>query len=577
MMNEFNAVKDYRISFIEDNKYWYVQCPYDMTVVAYLKKVPNVYFNRKSRLWHFPKFRSREFNQFKAHFNVKDPASDEIQKKERFENIPPLPDLSPEVDAFLTNTLKMIPFPYQKKGIAYGLEKKHTFVADDMGLGKTLQSISMVMASGLFPCLVVCPSTLKDNWKKEWMMVAGKRAMVLNDAVKTSWPTYHEVGMCDVFITNYESLSKYFVQEFTNGPDEPLKLPHIIFRKNIEKFKSMVIDESHKCRNPDTIQAKLVKGISKGKEMVLCLTGTALVNSPRDLISQLGILERLKVFGGKDEFIKRYVEVGKNKKPGNLKELNYYLHLNCYYRREKHEVLKDLPDKTRQIIQCEITNRKEYDQAENNFVSYLRNIKKCSDEEIERKLRGQLMVQMGILKQISAKGKLRDLKEYMEDLLYAGHKVVIFCYLTEIIQSIKKMFPGSLTIYGEDTNEQRARSIELFQKDSNSKVIICNYKSGGVGITLTASSRVLFVEYPWTFADCSQCEDRCHRIGQKDNVECGYFLGKDTIDEYCYDVIQKKKSMHDIVNGSTANIKEDVVDMLISLFTRKKGKPVEDF
>ena len=97
-------------------------------------------------------------------------------------------------------------------------------------------------------------------------------------------------------------------------------------------------------------------------------------------------------------------------------------------------------------------------------------------------------------------------------------------------------------------------------------IIICSIKAAGVGLTLTASSNVAFVEFPWTYADCCQCEDRAHRIGQKDSVTCYYFLGRRTIDEKVYRIIQEKKNIANAVTGSTEDIEENIVDMVARIF-----------
>ena len=104
------------------------------------------------------------------------------------------------------------------------------------------------------------------------------------------------------------------------------------------------------------------------------------------------------------------------------------------------------------------------------------------------------------------------------------------------------------------------------------QVIICNIKSGGVGITLTASSRVSFIELPWHPADCEQCEDRTHRIGQKNSVQCNYLLGLNTIDEYIYSIIEKKRLIVNQVTGAEDNIETSVVDDFINLFSAEKLK-----
>lgn len=88
-------------------------------------------------------------------------------------------------------------------------------------------------------------------------------------------------------------------------------------------------------------------------------------------------------------------------------------------------------------------------------------------------------------------------------------------------------------------------------------LIVCSIKAAGVGLTLTASSNVAFVELPYTYADCCQCEDRAHRIGQKDNVTCYYLLGKNTIDSVLYSLIHKKKSIANQIMATDDEIPND--------------------
>ena len=138
---------------------------------------------------------------------------------------------------------------------------------------------------------------------------------------------------CEVFITNYESLQKFFVKKINRRPHCTLKLADIEFNQNINIFKSVIIDEIHKCKDVTTLQAKLVKGISNGKEVKIGLTGTMVVNKPIDAASQLSIVDGLKNFGGYSHFVKKYCS--KDASIDNLKQMNEILRKNCYYRREK--------------------------------------------------------------------------------------------------------------------------------------------------------------------------------------------------------------------------------------------------
>ena len=225
-------------------------------------------------------------------------------------------------------------------------------------------------------------------------------------------------------------------------------------------------------------------GISKEKPVTYLLSGTPLVNKPKDLIPQLHIMGMLSKFGGYKYFVNRYCS-GPNE-ASNLRELNYLLNLHCFYQRAKEDVLKDLPAKTRQTILCDISNRKEYMDAERDLIKYLREYRDASDEQQRRAKRGEVIVRIN-----------------------------------------------------------------------------------GVGLTLTASSRVAFVEFPWTYADCEQCEDRAHRIGQKNNVSCYYFLGEKTIDEDIYKIIQTKKSIAQTVTGTVDQVEENVIDAIMNIFNQK--------
>ncbi len=556
-----------------------VAFPYDHNKVMAVKAIPGAKSYGPQYGWFIPKYRQRELDQLKKRFGINDPNDAAVDYPESFDQIPELPAL--DVSIPLNRPL----FPFQEKGVAYCRKNKKVIIGDQPGLGKTCQFIATIVSLNAFPCLVICPASLKLNWQREWMEVAGRRSMIISDRVKSTWQTYYNVGMVDVFIVNYESLKKYFVQHGWNKPkDGQFKLKDIPFRDNISVFKSIGVDESHKCKDGTTQQAKFVMGICKGKEYVYELTGTPVVNRPKDLLSQLTVIDKLRDivshipqpvdrygklsdFSGYKRFLNRYCGGGND--ATNLKELNYRLSTTCFYRREKKEVLKDLPDKLRQVVLCEISNRAEYTKAENEFVEYLKNVRGCTDAEIRKKLRGEVMVKIGILKQISARGKMNEVEEYIGEILDAGKKVIVFCSLREIGDKLMAMLPGAVMIRGGMTPEEKDTSVTRFQKDPNVKVIICSIKAAGVGLTLTASSRVVFVEFPWTFADCEQCEDRSHRYGQKDSVQCAYFLGENTIDRYCYELIQKKKTISQTVTGAVDEVSEEIIDQLLNLFNQK--------
>jgi SWI/SNF-related matrix-associated actin-dependent regulator 1 of chromatin subfamily A len=402
------------------------------------------------------------------------------------------------------------------------------------------------------------------------MQWAGWQAIIMSDSIKKSWKEIIRVGAGRVFIVNYESLKKYFVAEIRK-PDakSPLRLNHIHFDEGINAFKSVVIDESHRVKDYKTQQSKFTLGVCKGKQIIIGLTGTPVVNKPRDLYAQLAIIGQDQNFGGYKGFMDRYCEGYDG--AANLKELNFKLTKHCFYRREKKDVLTELPDKMRQIVLCDINTREEYAHALADLENYLRQYKNAPDEKIASALRGEVMVRIGILKNISARGKLQDVFETVNEVIESGEKMVLFVHLKEVVQALKARYPDALTITGDDSTSARDIAVDSFQNNRLCKLIICSIKAAGVGLTLTAASRVAFVELPWHAADCEQCEDRCHRIGQKDSVQCIYFLGKDTIDEHIYSIIDKKRGIAGEITGAKDNVQMEVIDMLSSSLFSKKG------
>ena len=460
----------------------------------------------------------------------------------------------------LKHNLRVEPYPYQREGILFGLEKRRLIIGDEPGLGKTLQSIGIADCANAYPCLVICPASLKINWQREFEKFTDKKALVLDNSTRTTWPYLLQMGMYQIAIVNYESLRKYFVWDIkANGS---FRLKDVVFCPEINRFRSVIIEESHRVKDPGAQQTIFTKGITTGKPYIVLLSGTPVVNRPHDLVAQLSIMERLKEFGGRGKFLSDYGE-----KDSDLSELSRQLYEKCMIRREKKTVLTDLPDKTRVDLYVDISNREEYDVAENDLRRYLEEYTECTDVEIRRKMRMKALVKFMTLRSLSAKGKVKQAVDFIKTHLANDKPLVVFCSYHDIVDALKKQFPKAVTITGRESLVEKQAAVDSFQ-GGHSKLAICSIKAAGVGLTLTASSSVAFVEFPWTYADCCQCEDRCHRIGQKENVTCYYLLGERTIDHKLYQIIQDKKSIANQILGADDDIPTDQLyfDELVNLF-----------
>lgn len=466
----------------------------------------------------------------------------------------------------LKHNLRVEPYDYQKEGILAGLRWHRFLIGDEPGLGKTLQSIGVVDCANAYPCLVICPSSLKINWQREFEKFTNKKALVLDNAVMTTWPYLLRMGMQQVAVVNYESLRKYFVWDITKREKGGgFRLKDVVFNPEIKLFKSIIIDESHRVKDPSAQQSIFARGIAEGKEYRILLSGTPVVNRPADLIAQLSIMGRLPEFGGRTKFLAEYGggEISRERRgkeeddaPRNLEKLSSELYARCMIRREKSKVLTQLPDKTRTDLIVDISNRDEYMLAEHDLAEYLRQYTECDNIDIRRKMRMEALVKFMTLRSLSAKGKVKQAIDFTRTFLANGKPLILFCSLHEIVDEIKKAFPKAVSVTGRDSMMQKQAAVDAFQS-GKAQLIICSIKAAGVGLTLTASSNVAFVELPYTYADCCQCEDRAHRIGQKDNVTCYYLLGKNTIDSVLYSLIHKKKSIANQIMATDDEIPND--------------------
>lgn len=474
----------------------------------------------------------------------------------------------------LKHNLRVEPYEYQREGICFGLEHKRIIIGDEPGLGKTLQSIGIVDTANAYPCLVICPSSLKINWQREFEKFTDKSALVLDNNVRTTWGYLLSMGVHQVAIVNYESLRKFFVWDIRGG--KQFRLKDVVFNPQIQAFKSIIIDESHRVKDPSAQQTIFTKGLSVGKDWCILLSGTPVVNRPEDLIAQLSIMNRLGEFGGRAKFIADYCTDPKDKtaEPAvPLSELSRQLYNTCMIRREKAKVLPQLPDKTRVDLYIEISNDKEYNLAAEDLAAYLQEYTECTDWEIRRKMRMEALVRFMTLRSLATKGKIAQTVDFIRTFLDSGKKLIVFCSLHEIVDELQKIFPRAVTVTGRDSSVNKQASVDAFQNNPNVQLIICSIKAAGVGLTLTAASDVAFIELAWTYADCCQCEDRAHRIGQKDNVTCYYLLGRGTIDHTIYRLIHRKKSIANEIMNADDEIPTDEMyfNELVKSFLNTSG------
>lgn len=559
-----------------DKNAFVVYFPHNPSLFKAIMSVTGAKYNRENRYVNVPLAQNKELKKFgeKYGFRMTD------KGRAMLNNITENFTASYKADKVDLNLpMKLQPYPFQSAGIDYCIKNKQVIIGDEMGLGKTPQGMAVPLALDSYPCLIICPKSLKLNWQDEVHKFTHKKAMIVTKSNAIHLQRYYEMGMAQYFIINFEGARTIFTKEIkkieiTKGKNAGDKYDRVYPHDFALIFKSVIIDEAHECRNAKTLRYKTIKPIINKADIRLCLTGSPIVKSTSDLASLLELIGRINDFGGRFKFVRDYNNLKRDnfsakEMPADLKDLNIKLRSLCFIRREKYQVLRELPDKIRQIIRVDIDNGDEYNQALNMFQAWM--IEKDYDEDkIGRAMKAEVLVRIGVLKKLAAKGKLSALKEFLSDIINSNEKIVVFCWFLETARYIGDNFDNVLFITGDQSDEEVNRNKKLFQdKNSKNKIIVVTYKRGGVGHTLTAASKVAFIELGWTYKDQSQAEDRCHRIGQDNAVNCYYFLGKNTIDEDIYEIIEQRREMEKDATGGTTEIKTKVSDFITKRLLKK--------
>jgi SNF2 family DNA or RNA helicase len=441
---------------------------------------------------------------------------------------------------------------YQKEGVKL-IErfKGHTLLADEMGLGKTIQILTwMNKHKELFPVIVVVPASLKWVWEMQAKEHIGKRGTIVEGTRPRSLKNEKFI------IINYEILHHWI--------PELLKI----------QAKVLVVDECHYIKSRKTKRTKAVKLLSKDIPYTIALSGTPLTNRPAELFTTLNLI-RPDLYPSFWSFAHRYccpirMPWGwEYKGASHLDELHNNLKSTMMIRRLKKDVLKELPDKTREVVPLKLKGYKKYGEAENDFINWL---SKKSLVKARRAMRAEAMVKLGYLLRLSAKLKIRKGGKWIDDFLKGNdEKLVVFCTHKKIIKKLHDWYKDiSVVVDGSVIGHKRKLAVMKFQRDKKIRIFIGNIKAAGLGIDLWAASTCVFMELDWVPGNHTQAEDRLHRIGQKDAVMIYYLIAKDTIEEkLCKLIQQKQETLTAVLDGVTTKNDFDLFNKLQKSLLRR--------
>ena len=399
---------------------------------------------------------------------------------------------------------------------------KKGILALDTGLGKTKIIIDGVRD---FPSVtVVAPAMLVANWKEEFQKWGYK-------------------GEAKVF--SYHQLNKFFVSEKLTGKENPKV-------RELMHPEVLIFDEAHFLRSHGAERTKLAAKLCRlaNPHTLWFVTATPILRSAENLYPICFMLDRKKT-----PILSAYREAFCEKKRNHFAyngieysgvKLGFWSWFQTHFtllRLRKDDVLR-LPEKTYESIAIEVP-------PEHHLESYHTTV-----EEVEAKLlanKGETYAEMRRgLGRFKATQAVKTIKELQQNR--PAEQFIVFAYHREVVTWLSTELNAE-KIYGETPMATRERIIKAFQQ-GHFKALVCSYGAAGVGITLTAATRLYWVEKPYLFAEEKQAEDRIHRIGQEHRVQIINLYCPKTIDVSIERNLRIRQELHDDMFNRTGKSSE---------------------
>ena len=517
---------------------------YDKRLVDTIKQVPNAIWHQKQSVWEIPLTSLSSAVTLLTNY-------DDVEVKLLYDDVYD----GDVIYKLHEDSYKATLFKHQKEGIQYGLNHDRWLLLDAPGLGKTLQMIYLAeelkRKENIEHCFIICGiNTLKHNWKNEINKFSNYECKILGERTNKKGKT--KIGSVK---DRLEDLKNKIDEFFVITNIETLRNEDIIKEINKKssknKFDMIIVDEVHTCKSPTSQQGKNLLKL-KSKYMV-GLTGTLLLNSPLDAYVPL------KWIGVENSTYTNYkyyycVYSGPfNNILNGYKNTDVLKDTLSQYSLRRTKDLLDLPEKT--IIHEEL-------EMEDEQATFYSNIVEGLVSEVDKVSinTSTLLSMVTRLRQATACPSILTTKnissikidravDLIKQIITNGDKVVVFSVfkptLSEISDKIRELNP--LVCTGDMKESEISDNIYKFQNDDNYKVMCATTAKMGTGITLNRASYAIFIDCPWTSAQCTQCEDRIHRIGSKNSVFIYYLWAKDTIDERVKSIVEAKEAISDYI------------------------------
>jgi len=462
---------------------------------------------------------------------------------------------------------------YQTIDKRWATRREGVLIGYEVGLGKTLVSL-LATGAGPGPHLVVCPNSLKYNWRNEirkW--TSHLEPLVIDGTAKQRRDQLAEITVNSVVIINYEAL-RLHSRLVGYGPKKLTEAEKTNKELN-RPWGTVIADEVHRISDPGAKQTRALKAAAGDSMRRIGLSGTPLSNRYGGLYSIFHFLRPDMTGDSKqrwEDLWLNWSHAWRNKGRvyhgiKNREEFDMWVN-EIYVFRSKKEHLPELGDVMEpQVIELPMTKKQ--------AASYNRMAKEMVATSPDTESWGVsdgVLAQLGALRQManampeldedgnltgatSESNKLEWLKEFMDS---EPGPVVAFCQSRRWIEMAVEKIPGACKITGAESPLERQRLVDAFQAGTIDLLLI-TYGAGSEGLTLTRSSIIVLVDLPWSFREYEQAIGRLHRMGQENIVTPIILQSVDTVDLHVYATVQSKgESLADFTRSGTVPVKSIV-------------------
>jgi SWI/SNF-related matrix-associated actin-dependent regulator 1 of chromatin subfamily A len=453
-------------------------------------------------------------------------------------------------------------FPYQRAGVAFLVARLRALLCDEMGCGKTKQALAAALhfiGASQRPAIIVVPSSLKEQWRREFEEYAAAPAVVARTVdgapleVCVPATARGAVSARGVTIVSYDLCAR---------ADMHARLMQL-------GAATLVLDEAHYIKTPAAQRSRAVAALGARATNVLALSGTPAMSRPYELFTQLALVAP-RLFFDAHAFGLRYCGAEERAIGGGrvaweyrgaerLDELNAVLR-TLMVRRLKRDILAYLPAKTRERVFVAV------DDASKAEVARMR-----AHAAAVRASGTDLQANAALLAAVrhTAHVKVPAIVRYLDEVVLgpaggAPPKFLFFAHHHEVLDAVEAHLRSralrTFRIDGATSEAARDEGVRAFQAGELDAAVL-SITAAGVGLTLTRAALVVFGELHWNFSALDQAECRVHRITQTEPVTIRYLVASGTTDEHMWQIVSSKMTrMAALIDGTTEKLEYTNVD-----------------